>query len=161
MAYLEEIPKYKDALLRSLIANPKIVEYIGRTDLEDPTDLVGTGGNIYPYPYIPSTQDEARTYICFDVYVPSVQDMMFKDIQIAISVFSHKTIGSYQGVSRVDLLAIEIDKLINGNQDYGIDAAQLKQMSPYIPNDSNYEKTMFYRAYNLNQNRGRGNEHPI
>lgn len=161
MAYLEEIPKYKDALLRSLIANEKIIEYIGRTDIEDPTDLIGVGGNIYPYPYVPSTQEEARTYICFDIYVPSVQDMMFKDIQIAISVFSHKDVGSYQGKSRVDLIAIELDKLLNGNQDYGIDAAQLKQVSPYLPNDSYFGKTLFYRAYNLNQNRGRGNEHPL
>lgn len=159
MAYLEEIPAYKNTLIRALIDNPKIVEYIGRTDITDPTDLIGQ--NIYPFPYVPSTQEEAKTYICCDLYVPRVYDMVHKDIQIEIRVFSHKGIGTYQGKSRVDLLSIELDKMLNGSQNYGIDAAQLKYVSPYIPNDSYFGKTLVYVSYNFNQNRGRGNEHPL
>lgn len=155
MAYLENIPIYKNTLIRALIDNPKITEYIGRIGV-DPDELIGS--NIYPFPYIPSTQETAKTYICCDIYVPRVQDMMFKDVQLVINVFSHKTIGTYYGKSRVDLLTSEIDKMLNGNQDYGIDAAQLKQVTPYIPNDLYFGKTMYYTALNFNQNRGQCNE---
>lgn len=96
-----------------------------------------------------------------DIYVPRVKDMMFKDIQIVINIFSHKDSSSYKGKSRVDLINIEIDKILNGNYDFGIDKVNLVSVMPYIPNSSFFGKQIVYTVPNFNQRRCKHNEHPL
>lgn len=161
MAYLEKIPEYKNDLLKLFLNNDNIVEYIGNKDEEiyDPVDLIGI--NVFPMPYIPETETEVKTYICMDVYVPRVKDKMFKDIQIVINVFSHKDMSLYKSKSRVDLINIEIDKIMNGNQEFGIDEVELVSVMPYIPNTKFTGKQIIYNVLNFNQRRCRHNEHRI
>ena len=56
MAYLEEIPSYKDDLLHAFIENENIITLIGSKDqnIQDPVDLIGE--NIFPNPYVPDIQ---------------------------------------------------------------------------------------------------------
>ena len=87
MAYLEEIPSYKDDLLHAFIENENIITLIGSKDqnIQDPVDLIGE--NIFPNPYVPDIQSEVKTYLCMDIYVPRVRDKLFKDVQIVINIF--------------------------------------------------------------------------
>lgn len=161
MAYLEEIPVYKNAFLQALIDNQNIVTFLGNTgeSVTQPADLIGV--NIHPTPYIPDTPDAVMTYICFDVYVPKVKDRFYKDVQMIINIFSHKNQAPLNGKSRVDLLNIEVDKLLNGNMDYGIDAVELVSVLPYIPNNTYYGKQMIYNIPDFNQRRCRHHEHTL
>lgn len=122
-------------------------------------DLIGE--NIYPNPYIPDTQSEVKNYICLDIYVPKVRDMLFKDVQIVINIFSHKDSSTYKGDSRVDLINIEVDKTLNGSFDYGIDKVDLVSVMPYIPNNKFFGKQIIYTVQNFNQRRCKHNEHQI
>lgn len=153
MAYLEEIPEYKSDLLHALVDNENIVTYIGNKseDIYDSADLVGI--NIFPYPYIPDTQTEVLTYITLDIYVPRVRDKLIKDIQIVINIFSHKDMSRHKGKSRVDLLCIEVDKILNGSKNFGIDSVDLVSVLPYLPNNKYAGKQMIYNVQNLNQRR--------
>ena len=161
MAYLEEIPEYKKDLLQAFLNNEKIVTYIGNKDssIQDPVDLIGK--NVFPFPYVPDTETEVKTYICMDIYVPRVKDMIFKDVQIVIYVFSHKSMGTYKGKSRVDLINIEIDKILNGNYDFGVDKVDLVSVLPYVPNNNFSGKQIIYNVPNFNQRRCKHNEHKI
>ena len=158
MAYLEEIPEYKDDILKIFIQKENIVTYIDNKNCL-PIDLIGE--NIFPYPYIPQTQDEVKVYICLDIYVPRTRDKLIKDVQIVINVFAHKDKSLHKGKSRVDLLSIEIDKIMNGNYNFGIDAMELISVLPYNPNVNYYGKQFIYNSKNLNQRRCRSNEHKI
>ena len=150
IAYLEEIPSYKDDLLHAFIENEKIITLIGSKDenVQDPVDLIGI--NIFPNPYVPDTQSEVKTYLCMDIYVPHV-----------INIFSHKNMSTYKGKSRVDLLNIEVDKILNGSMDFGIDSVQLFSVMPYLPNNHFFGKQIIYTVQNFNQRRCRHNEHKI
>lgn len=161
MAYLEEIPEYKTDLLQSFINNDKIVTYIGNKDkeIQDPVDLIGV--NVFPFPYVPDTETEVKTYICMDIYVPRVKDMIFKDVQIVLNIFSHKEMGTYKGKSRVDLINIEVDKILNGSYDFGIDKVDLVSVMPYIPNSKFSGKQIIYNVPNFNQRRCKHNEHKV
>lgn len=161
MAYLEEIPSYKDDLLHAFIENENIITLIGSKDqnIQDPVDLIGE--NIFPNPYVPDTQSEVKTYLCMDIYVPRVRDKLFKDVQIVINIFSHKNMSTYKGKSRVDLLNIEVDKILNGNMDFGIDSVQLYSVMPYLPNNHFFGKQIIYNVQNFNQRRCKHNEHKI
>ena len=96
-----------------------------------------------------------------DIYVPRVRDKLFKDVQIVINIFSHKNMSTYKGKSRVDLLNIEVDKILNGNMDFGIDSVQLYSVMPYLPNNHFFGKQIIYTVQNFNQRRCRHNEHKI
>lgn len=159
MAYLEEIPEYKSDLLHAFVDNKNIVTYIGNKskNIYDSSDLVGI--NIFPHPYIPDTQTEVLTYITLDIYVPRVRDKIIKDVQIVINIFSHKDMSRYKGKSRVDLLCIEVDKILNGSQDFGIDSVDLVSVLPYTPNSKHAGKQMIYNVQNLNQRRCAYREH--
>lgn len=161
MAYLEKIPEYKSDLLKLFMKNDNIVEYIGNTDknIYDPVDLIGV--NVFPTPYIPDTETEVKTYICMDMYVPKVQDKIFKIIRIVINIFSHKDMSLYNSKSRVDLLNIEVDKILNGNLDFGIDEVELVSVLPYIPNSNFSGKQIIYDVPNFNQRRCKHNEHKV
>lgn len=159
MAYLEEIPEYKKDLLIKFLNNEKIVTYIGNKDIQDSSDLIGV--NVFPFPYVPDTQTEVKTYVCMDIYVPRVKDMIFKDVQIVIYVFSHKDMGTYKGKSRVDLINIEVDKILNGNDDFGVDKVELVSVLPYIPNSNFSGKQIIYNVPNFNQRRCKHNEHKV
>lgn len=102
-----------------------------------------------------------RNYICLDVYVSRVKDKIFKDVQIVLNIFSHKSASTYRGKSRVDLICIEIDKILNGNMDFGIDAVDLTSVMPYIPNNNFFGKQIVYNVENFNQRRCKHNEHKI
>ena len=161
MAYLEEIPEYKTDLLQSFINNEKIVTYIGNKDkeIQDPVDLIGI--NVFPFPYVPDTETEVKTYICMDIYVPRVKDMIFKDVQIVLNIFSHKEMGTYKGKSRVDLINIEVDKILNGSYDFGIDKVDLVSVMPYVPNSKFSGKQIIYNVPNFNQRRCKHNEYKV
>ena len=161
MAYLEEIPEYKTDLLQSFINNEKIVTYIGNKDkeIQDPVDLIGI--NVFPFPYVPDTETEVKTYICMDIYVPRVKDMIFKDVQIVLNIFSHKEMGTYKGKSRVDLINIEVDKILNGSYDFGIDKVDLVSVMPYVPNSKFSGKQIIYNVPNFNQRRCKHNGHKV
>lgn len=119
------------------------------------------GINIFPTPYIPETQSEVKNYICLDIYVPRIKDKIFKDVQIVVNVFSHKDSSTYRGDSRVDLINIEVDKILNGSTKYGIDAVDLVSVMPYIPNNNFFGKQIIYNAMNFNQRRCTHNANKI
>lgn len=146
-------------MLRAFVGNENIVTYINNANIDDPVDLIGE--NIFPNPYIPDTQSEVKNYICMDIYVPRVKDMLFKDVQIVVNIFSHKNSSTYKGKSRVDLINIEVDKILNGNFDFGIDKVDLVSVMPYIPNSSFFGKQIIYTVPNFNQRRCKHNEHPL
>ena len=161
MAYLEKIPEYKSDLLKLFMKNDNLVKYIGNKDesIQDPVDLIGV--NVFPTPYIPDTETEVKTYICMDMYVPRVKDKIFKTIRIVINVFSHKDMSLYKSKSRVDLINIEVDKILNGNLDFGIDEVELVSVLPYIPNNNFSGKQIIYDVPNFNQRRCKHNEHKV
>ena len=146
-------------MLHAFVDNENIVTYINNTDINDPVDLIGD--NIFPNPYIPDTQSEVKNYICMDIYVPRVKDMLFKDVQIVVNIFSHKNSSTYKGKSRVDLINVEVDKILNGSFDFGIDKVDLVSVMPYIPNSSFFGKQIIYTVPNFNQRRCKHNEHPL
>lgn len=119
------------------------------------------GINIFPNPYIPDTQSQVKTYICLDIYVPKIKDKLFKDVQIVVDIFSHKSASTYGGKSRVDLICIEVDKFLNGNMDFGIDSVDLVSVLPYCPGADFFGKQIIYNVQNINQRRCKHNEHKI
>ena len=156
MAYLEVIPRYKDKLFEQFTQNLTISRHTSQ---------------ILPYPFVPNEQTQNGTYLAFDLYVPQVRDKHLKDLQIVVNVFSHKeqicheqnlyeqgsqeessdTQASAPGENRVDLICAEIDRILNGNRDFGIDGVSLVSVLAHSPAKDYYGKQLTYAALDFNQ----------
>lgn len=104
---------YNDPDIVELIDNPKI-------DLECPEDLVYE--NLFPFIKIPGTQDESKSFICYEVDDTSDisrNDRMKQQI-IQFVVFVHKDlIKTNYGVPRHDMFGMVIRDLFNRSHLFG------------------------------------------
>jgi hypothetical protein len=134
MSRLSEISTYKNTILTKLIENDNIVKAIGNINA-DFLDTSFTGNprellfkNIYPFPFVPDTEDEQKCYITMKFkYKPNGN--MYKLGKISIYVFAHQDIlkTSYPWL-RTDFIINEIDKLFNETRELGIGELQFGGM---------------------------------
>lgn len=120
MANSREIIAYKQHIASLLINNEAIVDLINQEGIESPQDLIHN--NIYEFIRIPEAPEEQKTYICIEVDVPEVYSVnfLFKKLVIYIHVISHQGLMITDlGGARTDLLAAEIDTMLNGYRGIG------------------------------------------
>ena len=150
MAYLEEIYKIKNAVIDLILESQPIIDAIDNQTVDTNKELIGK--NVYRDLYIPDTQDEAKTYICVTAYVNKVQGKLYKDVNLNFYIFTHQSIMNLNDTyTRVDCIQSEIDKIINGNFDFGIDMAGLKGSYQFRPNAKFGGVQLVYSIPNLNQ----------
>jgi hypothetical protein len=149
MAYLEEIIDTKNDIVNKLITNEIIVQMLD-TKVESPDELIGK--NIFKDLYIPDTQSEAKTYICLGVFVNKIQNQIIKYLEIHFWIFSHQNVmDTGLGYTRVDKIQSEIDKIMNGSYQFGIDQAQLKGSYQYKVLQDFTGVELVYDVPNLNE----------
>jgi len=152
MAYLEEIYQIKNKVIDLILESQPIIDAIDNQTVDTNKELIGK--NIYRDLYIPDTQDEAKTYICVTAYVNKVQDKLIKTVDLNFYIFTHQSIMNFNDTyTRVDCIQSKIDKIINGNYDFGIDATGLKGSRQFRPNAKFGGVELSYTIPNLNQDR--------
>lgn len=152
MAYLEEIMTYKQNLMYMFLQSEEITNLIDNPKSESLSET-----NIFMYYYVPDTITTVGTYICFDVYAPRVQDRLLKNVELRIDIFSHQdSMATGLGYTRVDKLQSIIDKMLNGNKQFGIDEIELKSNVPLVVNNTHRGKTLYYQVLNFNQDKLKG-----
>lgn len=155
MSFLKEIYQYKTALLPLLFNSEEIVRTIDNKDIDpdSPDELIYK--SLYPFLFIPETQDKVATYICFDLFVTDVKDNLLKTVELHFYIFSHQDHMRTQfGYSRIDYIQHQIDKILNGSTIIGIDNIQLKKSIPLLFGTMPYRgKELIYTVLNLNQDR--------
>ena len=150
MAYFEEVISTKNTIIQKLINSQSIVDTINNTSANSNDDLIGQ--NIFRDLYIPDEQSEAKTYICLGVFVTKVTNQIIKYLDLHFWIFSHQSImDTGLGYSRVDKIQSEVDKLMNGSYQFGIDKAELKGSYQFRPNAVYGGVELVYRVPNLNQ----------
>lgn len=155
MAYLQEIYENKTAIIKLLVNSESIVDTINNMDIETSDELIGQ--NIFRDLYIPDVASTAKTYICIGIFAPNIIDKLIKNVNIYFWVFSHQDImDTGKGYTRVDFIQSEIDKIMNGNYNFGIDNVNLKYSKPFKPNAKFGGVELLYQVEDLNQDGSRG-----
>lgn len=152
MAYLEEIYQNKNKIINLLINSQEIVDTINNTSIETADELIGQ--NVFRNLYIPDTQSEAKTYICIEIYITRVTDKLIKKADIHFWIFSHQSISDTGlGYTRVDYIQSQIDRIMNGNYNFGIDSVNLIGSNMFKPNANFGGVELIYRVTDFNQDR--------
>ena len=152
MANLQEVYQYKNQIIKLLVNCDEIIKTINNLNIETADELIGN--NIFKDLYIPDTQSEAKVYICVGVYIPRIYDKLIKNVELHIWIFSHQDImNTDYGYTRVDYIQYQVDKLLNGNYNFGIDSINLVTSRMFKPNTKFGGVELIYDVPDINQNR--------
>lgn len=116
----KNIIKYKRQLATMFINDERMIELINNIEVKTPEDLMYK--NIFPFIRIPEAPDEQLSYICYKVYMPQVysSSMLFQKLVIEVYVISHQGVMiTDEGATRIDLLAEELENLLNYSTEFG------------------------------------------
>ena len=116
----KNIIKYKRQLATMFINDERIVRLINNKEVKSPEELMYK--NIFPFIRIPEAPDEQLSYLCYRVYMPQVvsSNMFFQKLVIEIYAISHQgEMVTEEGATRIDLLAEEIENLLNYSTEFG------------------------------------------
>lgn len=130
-------------------------------------------GHIFDYDFVDDTITQEKTFLFVDIDVDSVERTMFAGFDLSVYVLTSKSLvrlndsttptveeveqnGYFAGRygNRVDTLCAAVDRLLNGNSDFGIgDVTPAPQgyYVPYCPNSHFYGKRLKYRVKVYNE----------
>lgn len=153
MANFAEITVYKDRMAQAFCTSDRIAELLRLADqpLISGKDLMYS--RVFPYAHVPNVSEEGRSFICFDIDVPAVKSNIIKTVQISIYVMAHQNIMRLPdgGGMRIDVLASEVDKIMNGSTQYGLGTVELMSMRGFAPITGYYGRELKYRVSDINR----------
>ena len=156
---LEEIGSFKNKVVSKLINDENILDVLlGDVDnIEDPEtallgkDGSGKGGCVFKYEFVPDTQENSKTFLCVEVVPEETNGDSITSMTIYVFAYCSKDImQTYrrkgQAGTRVDILVSDIDKILNGNAEFGIGPLEWMGSSIYKPALPYYGRMLVYRV---------------
>lgn len=158
---LEELYDYKNRLMKDICCDERVVKLItGNNNAQVPNHGLPYT-QIYPYPGIPETVNEGKTYVCFDVDLISVPNKTFYIPVLYIWIFTHKSRmrvePEFGGGVLLDEMCIAINRFLNGSRYYGLGETSLSNIEGFTPITDYYGKTMTYYLKDFNRPKGKIN----
>ncbi len=154
---LKDIGSCKQKLLASLVSSNEICELLFdkmQYTEENVDNLLYT--QIFPYLYTDENQNEALTYLCYEVDIQSefkITSATIKNTKIIVSAYCHKDIMKYSKDgyygTRVDILADMVDRKLRDSYDFGIGKPELISVINFSPNNKYYGKQLVYNVPNF------------
>lgn len=156
---LREFYIYKNKLMEDLCTDSDIVSLLtGDADHILPaTDLIYK--QMFPYEYIPDTEDKAHSFICFDVDIAKVDATLYTPV-LYIWVFCHRSSLRIPGGGvRPDELAAAVNKKINGSWKYGLGTLDLDSATRFSPAQDFLGRVLTYETRDWYK--GKSYKHPV
>lgn len=149
---LNEFFDYKNEVMKTLCNNEAIVRLITDSSESMVPNYNLAYTQIFPFEFVPDTEDEGRTFICFDVDIPQVIDKTYYKPSLYFWVFTHKSkIRLERGGIRTDQLAVEINKELSGSRYFGLGELELKSVARFYPIKDFHGRVLAYSAVDFNR----------
>lgn len=150
--FLDEFFDYKNEVMKTLCSNPEIVRLITDSSNAPVPNYNLAYNQIYPFEYIPETVDEGQTFICFDVDIAEVIDKTYYVPVLYLWLFTHKSkLRLNEGGVRVDNLAVEVNKELNGSRYFGLGELDLHSVGRFSPIKDYQGRVLTYYAKDFNR----------
>jgi hypothetical protein len=149
---LTEISTKKERLLKALLTDAEFVRLVANDDNHPVPGTALRYKQVFPYGWVDETATEAKTFVCFDVDVLSTtKNVSVKNCNIYFWVFSHQKVAMTSKGVRADLIAEQIDTLLNGSPDYGFGNVKLESFLRSAPNANFYGRVLKYSVQDWNR----------
>lgn len=150
--FLDEFFDYKNELMKTICSSREIVRLV--TDSKEaPVPNYGMiYTQVFPFEFVPDTVDDGMTFICFDVDIPKVVDKTYYLPALYVWVFTHKSkMRLNEGGVRTDLLAVEINRELNGSRLFGLGELDLYSVERFSPAPDYQGRVLTYTARDFNR----------
>ena len=152
---LDELYDYKNLLMKELCSNADVVKLLTSNEEADVPNHGLPYTQIFPYEYLPDTVDEAKTFICFDVDIVSVESRTKYTPVIYIWIVTHKSeMRLKSGGIVLDEIARAIDRQMNGSRYYGLGELELHSVKRFMPIADYLGRTLTYYTSDFNRPSG-------
>lgn len=163
---LSELGAYKHKVAGLFASDPDIIDLmLGPVDDDADTDEMLLGddkdscGHIYEFEYTPDINETTDTYLCMETVVAKAPTDTAYRVYLYVFAYCHKKImQSYKKEGRLgtraDILAEDVDRLLNGNPDFGIGLVRLVNNEVYKPVNNYYGRCLCYEIQSFNRKRG-------
>lgn len=142
--------------MEDLLSSEKIVKLIDPEIEFDNANLLAYT-HIFPYEQLPSTTEDGRTYVCFDVDIERVYNKTFLAPTIYIWVFSHHSaLRLPKGGVRTDEICKEIAEVLDGSREYGLGELNLYSVKRFSPMTDYQGKCLTFKAKDYNRDNPTG-----
>lgn len=157
---LSEIGVFKDRIISKLINDKNIVDVLldhpdeDLDEAEIEAELLGESGTgkegcVFKYEYVPDIQEQTKTFLCIEIVPVTTSGSTVTELYVYVFVYCSKSImQTYHrdgcAGTRVDILISDIDKILNGNTEFGIGPLQWESGSIYKPNNPYYGRMSIY-----------------
>ena len=149
---LEEFYDYKNRFMGDLCKNEEIVKLVTWDENPEVPNHKLPYTQFFPYEYVPETENDSRTFICFDVDIVTVPDKTFYVPVLYVWEFAHKSkMRLPQGGVTIDAIASKIDKMLNGNRFYGLGTLDLDSVRRFSPITDYLGRVLTYYAKDFNR----------
>lgn len=149
---LEEFFDYKNLLMKDLCSNEAIVKLVTGNDMATVPNHQLPYTQLFGFEFVPSTETEAKTFICFDMDILSVPSKTYYIPMLYIWVFTHKSrLRLPEGGLLLDKLSSEISKMLNGNRFYGLGQLKLSSTQRFEPTTDYLGRVLVFTAVDFNR----------
>lgn len=145
---------WKDKAINMILNNDEILPLFEKSE-EELEEIVYA--NIFPYGYIPETQQNVELYITIECSIPKmVYRQVWEHPFLTVRLICHqdKMRLNKAGVSatRLDFLSTLIDNLFNGTDGWGYGKLSLVSNIEYSLSDKYKCREMIFQGQDLNEN---------
>ena len=151
MSYLSDFTEFRTNLMQAICSDQDLVNLIYNDDEHVAPDRTLPYRYVFPIPYVPETTEEASTYVCLRLSVPTVQSKTVKDVAIYIYVVTHKDLMRAKGGLRIDKMAERVDAILNGSTNYGLGRLKLDKIDDVYPAKDYYGLILKYVNADFNR----------
>lgn len=151
---LEEFYDYKSRLMMDICSNEEVVKLLTNNEDAPVPNLQLPYTQVFPFERVPTETDDAKTFICYDVDVLSVESRTYIVPIIYIWVFTHESLMKTDRGIRIDRIASELDKHLNGNRFYSLGELELESVTRFVPTKTYLGRVLTYVGKEFNRPSG-------
>lgn len=148
---LRDLTYYRKSIMKALCCDEDVVKLVSDDETAIPPNRDLMYENIFPYAYIPDTEKETDTFICFSVAIPRVENKTYKTMNIYFYIFTHQSLMRTSNGLRTDLLAEAIDKMTNGALGLGLGRIKLDRVEDISPTTHYHGLAVQYTVTDFNR----------
>lgn len=163
---LSELGAYKHKVAAIFANDPDIIDVLlGPVDDDADTDEMLLGddpnscGHIYEFEYTPDINETTDSYLCMETVIAKAPTDTAYRVYLYVFAYCHKKImqnykKEWRVGTRADIMAENVDRLLNGNKDFGIGRLRLVSNDVYKPVNNYYGRCLVYEAVDFNRKMG-------
>lgn len=153
MANLNEITAYKSRMMQAFCMSDELAPLLSVEGEDDLTGKALMYTRVFPYAHVPNTTENAKSFVCFKVDAIAVKNDFIKTIQITVFCISHQNLLRLPGGKglRTDVMAFQVDKIMNGNTEFGLGTVELVSSREFNPITGYCGRETVYRVKDFNR----------